>query len=71
MAGIGHAKETTMDMPFDQCLATISLAAAQTGVTPVNIVETTDLRIVRFVFSDGDLLVTCSRPDQKLLMIQS
>ena len=58
-------------MPFDQCLATIRNVASQLGVAPINIVETNDLRIVRFPTSDGSVLVSCSKPDSKMVMTKS
>ena len=51
---------TTQQMPFDQCLAVIQASAADLGVAPVDIVETDTVRMVRFLFSDGSVLITCS-----------
>jgi len=41
------------------------------AIAPVNIVESNELRIVRFNTSDGSVLVTCSRPDRKMIVVQS
>lgn len=61
----------TKVMDFQTCLRTIQTMATDFGVAPVNIVETTDVRIVRFNTSDGSVLVTCSGPDGKMVAVQS
>lgn len=63
----GKKPQTTSEpMGFEQCLATIRGAAADLGVAPINVVETRDLRMVRFNTVDGTVLITCSRADQKM-----
>lgn len=64
-------ESTSRSMPFDQCLLVIQRTATQLRVAPINIVETTQLRIVRFPTADGSVLVTCSKPDQKMVMTVS
>lgn len=64
-------ESTSKPMPFDQCLLVIQRTTTQLGVAPINIVETTDVRMVRFPTADGSVLVTCSRPDQKMVMTVS
>lgn len=61
----------TKTMDFQVCLQAVQTMATDLGVAPINIVETTALRIVRFNTSDGSVLVTCSREDNKLVMVQS
>ncbi len=59
---------------FDSCLAVIRETASTLGVAPINIVETNILRIVRFPTNDGSgksILVTCSRPDNMMLINES
>ena len=59
---------------FESCIRYLQTVATDLGVAPTNIVETTDLRIARISTNDGSgvsFLVTCSRPDQKLLITQS
>jgi hypothetical protein len=58
-------------MGFEQCLELIRNTATQLGVAPKNVVETSTVRIVRFVTSDGSVLVTCSRADQKVTITRS
>jgi len=55
-------------MSFQDCISSIQKVASQLGAAPVNIVETNDLRMVRFVTGDGNVLVTCSRPDKKMVI---
>lgn len=54
-------------MSFDDCLLVIRRTSEQLGVAPINIVETDDVRMVRYETSDGSVLVTCSRPDEKMV----
>ena len=60
---------TSMD--YDLCLKAISLTAANVGVAPINIVETNIVRIVRFPTTEGSIMMTCSRPDQRLVVTTS
>lgn len=61
----------TKSMDFQVCIASIQTVAGQLSVAPINIVETNDVRMVRFNTSDGSVLITCSRPDRKMVMVQS
>lgn len=61
----------TKSMDFQSCLRTIQSMASEFGVAPTNIVETTEVRIVRFNTSDGSVLVTCSAADRKMVAVQS
>ena len=57
-------------MTFDKCLKAIRSVATDLAVAPINIIETNQLRIVRFPTNDGSgksILVTCSKPDKKCL----
>ena len=65
------ADSTTKTMSFEDCLKAIWNTAAILGVMPINIVETKDLMMVRFPTADGSLLVTCSRPEQKMVVTVS
>ena len=61
-------------MSFENCILLIQKTATQLGSTPVNVVETDDLRIVRFETNDGSgdsVLVTCSRADETALVTLS
>lgn len=64
------ASSTTQDMDFDHCLRRIREMSQAYGA-PINVVETNLVRTVRFPVSDGSVLVTCSRPDRKMILTQS
>jgi len=55
---------------FDQCLDIIRRTADELGVAPINIVETTEMRMVRFPASDGSVILTCS-PDGQMGVTRS
>lgn len=61
----------TKVMDFQTCLGAIRTMASDFGVAPVNIVETSEVRIVRFNTADGSVLVTCSAADGKMVAVQS
>jgi len=64
-------KSNSMDMSFEDCLSLIRRTASDLGVAPINIVETEIMRMVRFVASDGTVMVTCSRLDGKAVITKS
>lgn len=61
-------QSTSKSMTFEDCLKVIRSTAAELAVAPINIVETNEMRMVRFPTRDGSVLVTCSRPDRKMVM---
>jgi hypothetical protein len=65
------AVSTSGPMSFEACLATIRQTAQSLGVASANIVETNAMRMVRFSTTDGSVLVTCSRPDRKMVLTKS
>lgn len=73
-SGVEAASEpesSSQTMSFEACLQVIRQTASQLGVAPINVVETNILRMVRFCSDDGSVLVTCSQPDQKLVVTRS
>jgi len=60
-------QSTSKTMSYEDCLRVIQNTATQLGVAPINIVETSEMRMVRFPTADGSVLVTCSRPDRKMV----
>jgi hypothetical protein len=71
VAAEAEVTSQSRSMTFDQCLAVIAQTATELGVAPINIAETTQMRIVRFPTADGSVLVTCSAPDQKMVVTKS
>lgn len=59
------------EMEFGKCLGFLAEAGGVSGQAPINIVETNIVRMVRLPASDGSILLTCSRPDQKLVVTLS
>lgn len=62
---------TSRAMSFERCIASIQGVSTELGAAPINIVETNIVRIVRFNTVDGSVLVTCSRPDRKMVITRS
>lgn len=62
----GQIQTQTRPMSFDACLSTIRSTSSELRVAPVNVVETSDLRVVRWITADGSVLMTCSRADAKM-----
>jgi hypothetical protein len=64
-----NAQQTTTErMSFEDCQKTITNAASDLGVDPINIVDMNDLRMVRFPITDGSVLVACSRPERTMVV---
>lgn len=64
----------TRAMPFDACSARIDEmveAVRSTRYEAVPVVETDIMRTVRFPANDGSVLVTCSRPDERMVLVHS
>jgi len=64
-------ESTSQSMSFQECLQVIQRTSSQLGVAPINIVETSIMRMVRFPTNDGSVLVTCSGPDRKMVLTHS
>ena len=61
-------KTITKPATFEQCQQLIRKTATDLGVAPVNIVETTAVRVVKFPTEDGSVLVSCSKEDKKMIL---
>jgi hypothetical protein len=72
LPGMAWAIETqTREISFSGCLAVIAQVSGQYDAPPVNVVETSDLRIVKWFLSDGNVMVACSRPDGKMVVTKT
>ena len=60
-------QSTSKPMAFEDCLRVIKRTATQLGVAPITIVETSEMRAVKFPTGDRAVLITCSRPDRKMV----
>ena len=71
IAGTAHAgdvQSTSKVVPFEECLKMIRNKATELKVAPENLVETDIVRMVRFPATDGSVLFTCSKLDNKLVI---
>jgi hypothetical protein len=67
----GEPTSTSEALDFDECVRRIEVLSDQFDMAPINIVDTSILRIARFVMSDGSVLISCSRADQKMVVTRS
>jgi hypothetical protein len=58
-------------MPFSECLSIIAEVAQEMDAAPVDLVDTSDIRTVRFDADDGTVTVTCNRRDNRMLLARS
>jgi hypothetical protein len=63
-----EATSRALPLSFNKCLGAIIYVGVQIGVAPINIVETSVTRMARFDTEDGSVLITCSRPHQKMII---
>lgn len=64
----------SVNATFDQCLATQSKVIAQLNVPPddiVHIVNTSQMTVTRICTADGSVLISCSKPDEKMVITKS
>ena len=54
-------------MSFQNCLTLIDRTAAELGVTPVEIASTSSVKMVKWFTVNGDVLITCSALDDKMV----
>jgi len=66
-----QVKTQTVEMGFYDCKNRIIFMKAKFGIAPEIIADTSDVKMVRFPTSDGSVIVTCSRPDEKMAVTQS
>ena len=53
---------------FENCLATIDQYANQIGISPEVVIETADVLMVRFPVRGAKVVVTCSRPNNMMMI---
>jgi hypothetical protein len=58
-------------MSFNQCKKVIASMKADLGEAPIVIANTGDVVMVKWITATDDMLLTCSRPDQKLLLTKT
>ena len=65
---LASVESTSEAMDFDTCIKSIQLLSAKLWIAPTNIVETTQLRIVKFYTSDEAVTISCSKPDRQRVL---
>jgi hypothetical protein len=71
-ANVNSAVSSTgQTMSFEDCLGVIRRTARELSVTPISVVETDILRVARFRTTEGSVLVSCSKPDRKMILTRS
>lgn len=71
---MAEASSQSVRATFDECLATQSRVIAQLNVSPsdiVHIVNTSQMTMTRVCTVDGSVLISCSKPDEKMVITKS
>ena len=66
-----QATSTSKPMSFEACLAVIDRVSRDLRIAPIGIVNTKIMRVVRFPTTEGSVLITCSKPDRKMIVTRS
>jgi hypothetical protein len=56
---IAGTENRTSKVAFSDCIATIGKLSQELGVAPINIVETSNLRLVKYPTRDGSVMIQC------------
>lgn len=68
------ANSRTISLSFEECLARKEAVISQLGVNPrdiIPVVNTNIMTITKLCTVDGSVIVTCSKPDRKMVITQS
>ena len=65
------AESTSTSMSFEKCQAVQASTIAQLNVPPKDIVNTSTMTVTKLYVEDGSVIVTCSAPDQKMVITKS
>ena len=68
---VTQVRSVSRSASFEECVGLIQNTAGEIGIAPTNLVETNVMRMVRFNLDDGSVLMTCSRPDNRLVVTRS
>lgn len=73
-AALAAAESTSTSMSFEKCQAVQANTIAQLNVPPgdiVHIVNTSTMTMTRLYTADGSVIITCSAPDNKMVITKS
>jgi hypothetical protein len=68
------ANSQTMTLSFEECIARRDAVITQLGINPrdiIPVVNTNIMTMTKLCTADGSLIVTCSKPDRKMVLTQS
>lgn len=68
------AESSSVSMSFEKCQAAQANTIAQLNVPPsdiVHIVNTSAMTMTRVYVADGSVIITCSAPDNKMVITKS
>lgn len=71
---LAAASSQTVSLNFEECLARKEAVISQLGVNPkdiIPVVNTNIMTMTKLCTVDGSVIVTCSRPDKKMVITQS
>lgn len=71
---LGAANSESMTLAFEECIARREAVITQLGISASNIipiVNTSVMTMTKLCTADGSLIVTCSKPDNKMVLTQS
>jgi len=70
----GAASSQTIPLSFEECIARREVVISQMGVSPrdiIPVVNTQIMTVTKVCTVDGSVLVTCSKPDRKMILTKS
>jgi hypothetical protein len=62
------AETRQASMSFEDCVSLVDDVSEELGVAPVSILRTSDMWVMRVDAVDGSLLLSCSRPANRLTL---
>ncbi|WP_192560297.1 hypothetical protein [Pseudomonas allokribbensis] len=68
------AESTSVSMSFEKCQSVQANTIAELNVSPgdiAHVVNTSMLTITKIYTADGSILISCSNPDQKMVITKS
>lgn len=68
--GLAFASKEVTRIPFEECVDIMQKMASGLGVTPINVVNTSIMKMVRIPTADGEITVSCVKPTQKMTVIK-
>jgi hypothetical protein len=61
---------SSRSMSFDNCIKVLDETGRRLDAEPIDVLSTNDVRIAQFGTNDSSVLITCSRPDSKMITMR-